>query len=40
MKKQRGFTAVELVASLFALAGLAGFVFLGYAAGHFISKFW
>jgi len=40
MRKQRGFTAIELCMALFMAVWL-GVVGMGlYAAGHFIAKFW
>lgn len=38
--KQKGFTIVELVVSLFALAGLGCVIALIWAICHFVAKFW
>jgi Tfp pilus assembly protein PilE len=40
VKKQRGFTTVELAAVLLTLCVIAGVVGTIFAAVHFISKFW
>ncbi|WP_223191138.1 prepilin-type N-terminal cleavage/methylation domain-containing protein [Paraburkholderia panacisoli] len=40
MRKQRGFTAIEVLAILLTLCAIAGVGGLIYIAMHFISKFW
>lgn len=40
MKNQRGFTVVELLTAVSAIASLALIGLVVWAAFHFISKFW
>lgn len=40
MKKQRGFTAIELAAVLLTLFVLGGIGFGIFVLSHFIAKFW
>lgn len=40
MKKQRGFTQIESLGCLFAIAAVAFWCGVGYVACHFIAKFW
>lgn len=40
MNAQKGYTLVELITGIFALAVMVGIGFGIYAAVHFILKFW
>lgn len=40
MKKQRGFTAIELIATIWVCVCFFGVGFAAYIAWHFIAKFW
>lgn len=40
MNKQKGYTLVELIVTVFVLIGLGLVGFGGYIAWHFIAKFW
>ena len=40
MRKQKGFTLLELIFAIIGIAGACMALFMFYAAFHFIMKFW
>lgn len=40
ISKQKGFTLIELIIAILAVAGLCFVGYLAYVLVHFINKFW
>lgn len=40
MKKNQGFTIIELLVCIAGIGCIAGFIWVAYVIGHFVSKYW